>query len=274
MNKYLSLTIEYLPAIKIFAAFALGAFIGSLACVTAARLTAEGKPRISECALCGGKYETLGLLPAILRLKLTGKCRTCGKVTPGRRIFVELISASCCAIFAWQFDASYSFVFALVALAFWLLHSLTDIENGYIYDSAALAMVIAGALLRLQGGIPALVNGVLGAGLGFGLIIIIMLLTGGAMGSGDAMLMLGTGALLGWKLTLASLYFGLVIGGIFIVPLIFAQKVRTKDSVPLAPFIAAGGIVSVLIGKWAYASFGITLMWPWTARTLSLALPF
>ena len=41
---------------------------------------------------------------------------------------------------------------------------------------------------------------------------------------GDAMMMLGVGALLGWKLTILSLYLGFMSGGIIVIPLLAAKN--------------------------------------------------
>lgn len=140
---------------------------------------------------------------------------------------------------------------------------MTDIENGYIYDLGILMMVVCAVLLRLWGGVPALINGAYGAATGFVIIYIIIVLTRGAMGTGDAMLMMGTGALLGWRLTLTVIYFGFIIGGLYVIPLLFTKRLRTKDSVPLAPFFACGGLISIFTGKWIYLLLGMPLLWPW-----------
>lgn len=44
------------------------------------------------------------------------------------------------------------------------------------------------------------------------------------MGFGDAMLMMGIGAFLGWKMTVAALYFGFISGGVVVIPLLIMKK--------------------------------------------------
>lgn len=264
MIEYLPDIREYLPVIKIIIAFIFGACVGSLIDALALRITAEGKPQTMACSSCCGKHESFGIIPALFHLKQPGKCQTCGIVRLDRSIFTELFSAATCALFFWRFGVSFAFILALVTFAFWLLHSLTDIENGYIYDLGIFTMVAFGILFKLCcGGIPALINGALGAATGFGAVLIVVLLTNGAMGTGDAMLMLGTGTLLGWRLTLTVLYFGFIIGGLYVIPLLITKKLRAKDSLPLAPFFALGGLASIFAGKWIYTLIGTPLLWPW-----------
>ena len=77
------------------------------------------------------------------------------------------------------------------------------------------------------------------------------------------MLMMGIGAFLGWKMTVAALYFGFISGGVVVIPLLIMKKVSRKDSVPLGPFLAFGAAVSMAAGAYALEKFGIIVPWPW-----------
>ncbi|MEG1799704.1 MAG: prepilin peptidase, partial [Synergistaceae bacterium] len=77
------------------------------------------------------------------------------------------------------------------------------------------------------------------------------------------MLMMGVGSFLGWKMTVASLYFGFISGGIVVIPLLILKKVNRKDSVPLGPFLAFGAAAAMAGGSYALGKFGIAVPWPW-----------
>lgn len=198
-----------------------------------------------------------------LALRLTGARRESRAGKPARRLAVAFCPAAASVLLILRFGLSSAFLFSGAALAFLLLHTLTDMENGYIYDCVAAAMVVTGAALRIFGGVPALIDGFCGALTGFCLILAIIFLTRGAMGQGDAALLLGTGALLGWRVTLAALYFCFVFGGAVMLPLLLARKIKPKDSVPLAPFMTMGALAGILAGKTVWQLLGQDLNWPW-----------
>ena len=79
----------------------------------------------------------------------------------------------------------------------------------------------------------------------------------------DATIAAGTGALLGWKMLLLTLYTGFMLGGGIIILLLAFGRVDRKDTVPLVPFLAAGGLITLLAGPDILLSFGISPGWPW-----------
>jgi len=181
-----------------------------------------------------------------------------------RSVFIALVSGLVGAILLLRLDASAAFLFAVTAFAFLLVHSLTDMRSGNVYDVVTIAMTAAGIALRLLlGGVPALVNGALGAAFGFCVITAPTLIRREAVGTGDAVLMLGTGVMLGWQMTLLTLYFGFIIGGVFVVPQLLTKNLRAKDAVPLAPFLTAGALVSVCVGEQVFTFLRTPLAWPW-----------
>lgn len=263
MLKYLPELYAGYPQILLYlSVFLLGVCVGSLSETLAVKMTTEAEPPTSICPHCGARYRRFSVTPEILRLKTAAECVTCGASRPLRRLSAELCAAVFCLIFLRRFGLSAAFFFSVAALGFWMLHSLTDMKNGYIYDSAVAAMVTAGLLMRLKGGVPALMDGAAGAATGFSLVAAVVFLARGAMGTGDATLMLGTGALLGWRLTLLTLYFGAVIGGLFVIVMLLRKKLLPDDAMPFAPFIAAGGLTSILAGEFIYDFFGLALTWP------------
>ena len=167
----------------------------------------------------------------------------------------------------WGFSP-WALAIALIAAFSLLLNALTDLEDGSIFDLFALAPGALGLALRLGGGWEALENGLAGAALGFGVIASVIvasrLLSGQeGMGWGDASLMAGAGSLLGWKMTVVALYGGIFAGGLVILPLLLLGKVHRKDAVPLGPFLALGGVGSLLVGPQLLAWMGWLPGWPW-----------
>jgi prepilin signal peptidase PulO-like enzyme (type II secretory pathway) len=245
---------------------ALGACLGSFADAAAYRTVRDlkwwGGAR-SACEKCGNTIAARDLIPMISYIALRGECRNCGAKISKRHILTEITSALLAALFAVTFGPSYALVFSIVALFFLTFHSLTDLESGYIYDSWVAAMAAAGLLLRVAGGVPAVIDGLAGALLGFCSIYAIVIASGGGMGSGDATLAAGIGALFGWKLAIAALYGGFLAGGAYALPMLIAKKIDRKDAVPLGPFLAAGCAAALLTYRAVFEFIGIMPNWPW-----------
>ena len=86
------------------------------------------------------------------------------------------------------------------------------------------------------------------------------------MGVGDAMLMLGIGAFLGWRFLIIALYLGFMTGGLVVIPLLIMKKVSRKDAVPLGPFLAFGAFATIFIGRALLSYFNFSVVWPWIAN--------
>lgn len=252
---------ESTHTVKILLTLSFGVGLGALVSALAALVTAEGSssPEVRR----GWAASFFTLIPVALGFKPSARFRRDEAGLFRRGLFAEFFCAVFCVLFIWRFNSPLPILFSFTALAFLLFHSLTDIENGHIYDLPVLVMLAAGFFLRLWGGAAALVDGGLGAAVGFALIFAIRLISRGAVGTGDAMLMLGAGALLGWRLTLAAVYGGFIIGGFFVIPLLFMGKINAKDAVPFAPFLAAGSLLSLLMGGRVCSLVGQSLAWPW-----------
>lgn len=244
----------------------LGACMGSFLNVVAQRTVEEkpwwGKER-SRCFSCGRELEPVELVPLVSWILLRGRCRTCGEKIPIRYFLAECAGAAIGGFLSCRWGLSFAGLFAVITGFLLLLNAMTDLYSGYIYDAFALVLGGAGMLLRLGGGLSALFDGFLGALAGAGVIIVIILVSRGGMGWGDAWLMAGTGAALGWQLTLVALYLGFIVGGIVALGLLVLGFVKRKDPIPLGPFLAFGAFLSLLYGPSLWGWFGVAVKWPW-----------
>ncbi len=245
----------------------LGASMGSFLNVVASR-TVEDRPwwggERSTCDSCGRELSPGELVPLLSWIFLSGKCRSCGAKIPLRYFGIEAAGAVTGALIAWRWGFSPTAAFASVVACGLFLNALTDLYSGYVYDLFAWGLGAAGLLMRLGGGPDGLIDGLLGAVLGFAVIAAIIILSRGGMGWGDASLMTGTGAALGWKLTAWGLYLGFMAGGVVAVSLLVLKLVKRKDAIPLGPFLALGGLLSMISGTWFFRFLGMTLSWPWS----------
>lgn len=250
--------------------FAFGAcmasFINAVVIRTMHGVKWWGRER-SVCDICG---ETLGardLVPLFSYAVSLGRCRRCGARISPRYPLVELTLGSICAALFVKYGMSCAFLISVVLCCACLFNSLTDFDSGYIYDIWALAPGAFGILVRLTESGDAAIDGAIGAAVGFGAIAVIIIVSRGGMGWGDAMLMAGVGGSVGWRYELISLYAGFMIGGIVMLPLLLMKKVSRKDAVPLGPFLAVGSVIVLLAGDrllpYAARFIGPNAGWPW-----------
>ena len=81
-----------------------------------------------------------------------------------------------------------------------------------------------------------------------------------AMGLGDVKMMLGVGALLGWRLSLLTIFAGAFAGALIGIVILSRQKDKTLQAqIPFGIFLGTGAIISLLFGErmiaWYLASF-------------------
>jgi prepilin peptidase CpaA len=114
-----------------------------------------------------------------------------------------------------------------------------DLRTRRIPNWLTLGGLAAGLVLRAMTGVHPLLDGLAGAGLGFGLGVVCMAL--GALGGGDGKLLMAAGAFLGFKPFIGALLLIGVLGGLLGI----AEAVRQRAILPAA--YNAGGMLK----RWA-----------------------
>ena len=70
-----------------------------------------------------------------------------------------------------------------------------------------------------------------------------------AMGLGDVKLLLGIGALLGWRLTLLTIFIGAFTGAVAGIGVVIKRKDRDfQAQIPFGIFLGIGSVVALLFG--------------------------
>lgn len=257
----------------VFSAF-LGASLGSFLNVVAHR-SVEGRPwwgkERSVCESCGKELTSFELIPLVSWPLQKGRCRGCNVRISPRYFVVELIGAVTAGLMAWRWGLTWAYTLSMAGTFGLLLNALTDYEAGDVFDLFALVMGGCGFAIRFFGGTGALLDGLIGAAIGWGIFAVIILLSRGGMGWGDACFMGGAGAILGWKMTLLAFYLGIMAGGVGIAWLILRGKIKwgRGDSIPLVPYLAVGGVLTLLCGPQLIRLIGerfgsfFYAGWPW-----------
>tara|TARA_B000000460_G_scaffold69833_1_gene48109 strand:- start:1097 stop:1588 length:492 start_codon:yes stop_codon:yes gene_type:complete len=90
---------------------------------------------------------------------------------------------------------------------------------------------------------------VTGAAVGFGILSIIWIAPGMTIGAGDVKLGAGIGAMTGFPLIIFGLVVAISIAGTAAILLLLTRTLSRDDNIPFGPFLAFGGLVSLLWGS-------------------------
>ena len=262
---------KFLISAGIFGA-CMGSFLNVVAHRSIQNKSWWGNER-SICESCGHVLGFFELIPVISWLMLRGKCKNCGAKISIRYILVELVCAAIAMMIFSRWGISWACLVISIGACSMIVNSLTDIEAGDVFDMFALAPGVLALIIRLAGGKLALFDGLQGALIGWGIFALIIILSRGGMGWGDATFMGGMGAVLGLKFTLLAFYIGIMVGGLWVTSLLSIGKIKwgKGESVPLVPFLAVGCFVTMIYGPEIFAYLDKRLVY---TEIFSISWPF
>lgn len=232
----------------------LGLVMGSAVTALAHRLPrgASWVRGRSACPSCGASLSPRDLVPVLSFLLARGRCRHCGATIARRYPITELW----CGAWALLLFLRVGPVPALPLLALWgfLLVALfwIDLDFQLLPDALTLpgALLGVGAALTLPGGAR---HALLGVALGSG---VLWLLAWGylrlrkveGMGGGDIKLAAMFGAVLGWQLTLLTLFLAALAGSLWGAALIARRQGGGQTALPFGTLLAPTAMVAFLWG--------------------------
>ena len=124
-----------------------------------------------------------------------------------------------------------------------------DLEHGLIlnklvYPGMAIALLISVFLSQ-----PGIIQAAIGGGIGLGLFLLIILVSRGGMGWGDAKMAALIGLVVGFPLVFVALFLGVILGGLVAVALLLLKLKKRKEGIPFAPFLSLATIITLLYGS-------------------------
>ena len=271
-------------------AFVIGACIGSFLNVVIYRVPEEKSLLTnSACPKCGKPIAFYHNVPIFGWLMLGGKCASCKAGIAWRYPAIELLTGLLFVLTYWQMGwtvllpVALIFVAAMIALVFIdadymilpnvityplfvlaiAIRLIYPIAFGYTFSDAQYFPITS--LHGQPAWLVSLAGALLGALIGGGSLWLVgalwKLLRGvDAMGLGDVKMMLGVGALLGWRLSLLTIFAGAFAGALIGIVILSRQKDKTLQAqIPFGIFLGTGAIISMLFGErmiaWYLARF-------------------
>lgn len=202
----------------------------------------------STCPKCGRRLGFFELIPVVSFLIQKGRCRGCAESISIRYPVVELLTGIILFLIYWKFGFSMiTFKYMVLALII-IAVSFIDLDHQIIPNTIVLPGIIAGLIF----GYSNIMDALLGMLCGFGIIAIIILISRGGMGWGDAKLLAMFGAFLGWQSTVYSLFVGSLIGAVIGVTLIVLKKIERKTPIPFGPYLSLGALLWIFLPWWFY----------------------
>jgi leader peptidase (prepilin peptidase)/N-methyltransferase len=253
----------------------LGAMIGSFLNVVIHRVPRELSivfPN-SRCPSCDTAIRPYDNIPVISYAVLRGRCRTCRSPISARYPAVELLVAALFCLVFWRDGLTLALPFdlifatALTALVFidaehMLLPDVITLPGvGFALVARVLVLNLYGAGFLAEGLLRStpdwtvsLAGALFGAAIGGGSLWLVGWLWEKlrgieAMGLGDVKMMFMVGAYLGWRLTVLTIFLGVLTGSIIGVALMLRRGERdTRMMLPFGIFLGIGALISLLSG--------------------------
>lgn len=244
----------------VFLAYAtlLGLAVGSFLNVCVSRLPAGQslvRPR-SRCPSCSAPIAWYDNVPLVSWILLRGRCRSCGGRISWTYPALELATGLVWLAMALLYGPAWKALQAAVLLSLVLAIALIDARHYLIPDALSLGGLGAGLALSLLPGPPSLLVAVLGAALGFVLLLTVGVLgewafKKPAMGGGDMKMMAMVGAFVGPFGAVLTIFLGALAGTIIFGPI----SLKTRREVPFGVFLALGAAITFLFGDVLLAGY-------------------
>jgi leader peptidase (prepilin peptidase)/N-methyltransferase len=269
------------PTIAYIFTGTLGAVIGSFLNVVIHRMPREESivfPN-SRCPSCGAVIAFYDNVPVLSYVILAGRCRSCRGRISARYPAVELMTALLFVAVAWRNGLTFALPFDLIFVAALVALIFIDAEhmilpNAITYPGIVFAIIarviipylvsrpyfddleplMQGALASLPLWAASLIGAFLGALIGGGSLWLMgwtreKLRGVEAMGLGDVKMMFMVGAYLGWRLTILTIFMGVLSGSIIGTFLMLRQEQRNMQMLlPFGVFLGIGAIAAMLFG--------------------------
>jgi len=258
-----------------------GAIIGSFLNVVIHRIPREESIVLpsSRCPSCGAAIAFYDNVPVLSYVLLGGRCRSCKVHISARYPIVEALVGVLWMLVVWREGVTWALPFDLIFVTAIMALIFIDAEhmilpNVITYPGIAFALIARVLIPLLEGrphfddlpfllsgilsGMPiwaaSLIGALLGALIGGGSLWLMgwtweKLRGIEAMGLGDVKMMFMVGAYLGWRLTILTIFLGVLSGSLIGIAMMLRQGKRNLQMLlPFGVFLGIGAIAALLVG--------------------------
>ncbi|WP_078555370.1 prepilin peptidase [Bacillus alkalicellulosilyticus] len=231
--------------------FILGLILGSFYNVVGLRVPQKQSivtPR-SHCTKCKRTLTALDLIPFFSYVFLRGKCRGCQTKFSPIYPLMELATGLLLLLSYLYFGFTWELAVALLFMSMLVIITVTDISYMLIPDKILLVFAPLFVLLRVfLAPLDPWWDMFVGAGVGFGLLLLIAFVSKGGMGGGDIKLYAVLGLVLGLQNVLLSFFLATFFGALFGAVGMLLGKVKRGKPMAFGPYIVLGTIIAYFYG--------------------------
>ncbi|WP_431029595.1 prepilin peptidase [Lysinibacillus sp. LZ02] len=203
----------------------------------------------SHCTNCSKRLTAFELIPVLSYVMQGGKCRECGvKVSP-IYLLTELLTAVLFALSYTVFGLSTELFVALLFVSLLVIINVSDIAYMLIPNKILLFFLPFLVIGRILSPLEPWWDSLLGASVGFSILLLIAVVSKGGMGGGDIKLFFLIGLVLGTVNALLTLFLASVIGMVIGVMVLKVRGQGRKTPVPFGPSIAIGALITYFYGS-------------------------
>ena len=224
----------------------------------------------SACPACGHRISPLENIPVLSYAMLGGRCSACRWRIPARYPMVEMCGAVVAGAAALHFGFGIAAAGACVLGWGLLAAGAIDLETRLLPDSITLPLLWSGLAFNLPGTFAPLVDCVIGAMAGYGVLWAVhhgfRLVTGrDGMGHGDFKLLASLGAWLGWQALPGIVLVASLAAATAGIALAAHGQASRDPRLPFGPFLATAGLLMLYCGDTvtyqACEASGSSTMW-------------
>jgi leader peptidase (prepilin peptidase) / N-methyltransferase len=209
----------------------------------------------SSCPICKHRLTILELIPVLSYVIQRGKCRQCKtRISPLYPI-MEFLTGVLFVIVPLALGWTSEIWVGWTLVSLFIIITVSDIKYMLIPDKILLFFAGIFLLERILIPLTPWWDSLLGAAVGFFLLLIISFASKGGMGGGDIKLYALIGFVLGTKLVLMSLFISTFLGAIIGMIGIGLGIFKRKEPIPFGPFIAVGTLIAYFYGHTIFTAY-------------------
>lgn len=233
--------------------FIIGAIMGSFYHVVATRISNDESIVTpgSHCPKCNYFLKWYENIPIISYLLLKGKCKQCHSKIPISYLVVEIVTGLLFTVCYHSFDFTMELLIALVFTSSLIIVIISDIEYMIILDEVLLASTLIIILIYIIGfGIEQAAYHIY-AGIGAFLAMYTIKILGDkafkkeSLGGGDIKLMFLFGLVLGFPMSICTIFLATFIAFPIAIIILFSNK---ENIIPFGPFLSMAAIL-IMVSK-------------------------
>lgn len=234
--------------------FIFGAVMGSFFHVVATRL-AKGESLISpasHCINCKHKLKWYELIPIVSYIIQLGKCRNCKSEIPLSCLLIEVITGSLYSVCFHEFGFSIDLIINLIFVSSIITVFISDIEYMIILDEV---LMVSGAIIMIIYLIGYGFNSITAyhiySGIGSFITMYAIKLIGDfifkkdSLGGGDIKLMFLFGLVLGYSISIMTIFLATFIAFPIALIILFTNK---EHMIPFGPFLSIAALILLVSG--------------------------